>query len=188
MVGNDLEIEIIELFRQDITILLSINQIAKNLGKSYPYIYKKVISFIEQGILNKTTIGSSSLCSINLQSEEAIILLSINEILHKKKVLEKDDKIKATIFKIREIGKEIPIQTSILVDDKIVLVTDNKFYQRALHKEFSGAIILTKIEFQDRVLEDYNPTHTLLYQNEKYYEIMGEIERELKIKNSPIAN
>ena len=42
---------------------------------------------------------------------------------------------------------------------------------------------------EDKVLENYSfiQDHILLYHNEKYYEIMGEIEHELKIKNSPFT-
>lgn len=190
MVGNELEIEIIELFRQDITRFLSIHQISKKLNRTYPYIYKKVLTFIREGIFKTTKIGSSILCSINLQSEEAIILLIINEIHHKKKYFEKNPKLKETISKLKEIGREILIHTALKTKKQTILVVENQLQCKALKKEFTKELILTKEEFQTLVLEDYNEIqdHILLYHNEKYYEIIGEIEQELKIRNSPMKH
>ncbi|MFH1770579.1 MAG: hypothetical protein ABH828_03405 [archaeon] len=189
MIGNDLEIEIIELFRKDITRLLTINQIAKELRKAYPYIHKKVTSFIEKEIFNKFKLGNSTLCSINLQSEEAIVLLTINELKQKKELLKKNKELELKIEKLKEASKEVPIQTVLKVKNKLFIITENQFYKKTLHNEFSTANIMTKQEFQQKILKDYSQIqdHILLYHNEKYYEIMGEIEHELRIKNFPIT-
>ena len=73
-------------------------------------------------------------------------------------------------------------------DIDIIIITENTFYKKALQKEFTKSKVYTKTEFQEQILTNYNSfqTHTLLYHSEKYYEIIGEIESELKIKNSPI--
>ena len=190
MIGNELEIEIIELFRKDITRLLSINKIAKELGKTYPYIYKKLTGFIDEGIFKKTRIGSSILCSINLQNEEAILLLSINEILKKKELLSNNPEIKEQLNKIKELNKKITVHTAIRVENKLIIVTENQVYKKTLEKEFLNCNVLTKQEFKEQAIEDKSiiQDHILLYHKEKYYEIIGEIENELKIKNFPIYN
>lgn len=188
MIGNDLEIEIIELFRQDLTRVLSIRQISKELGRTYPYIHKKVSEFLEDGIFKQIKIGNSILCSINLQSEQAILLLSINEIKKKNELIKQNKTLTKKILKIKTVNSEVPIQTALQVKTQTIIVTENKFYKKALMKEFSNSLILTREEFQETIVCDYSKfqDHTLLYHNERYFELIGAMEEELEIKYSPL--
>ena len=72
--------------------------------------------------------------------------------------------------------------------NQIHVITENQFYKKALEKEFPKAKIILKKDFQKEMLEKYSQLqdHIVLYHNEKYYEIIGEIEQELKIKYAPI--
>ena len=87
MIGNRLEKEILGIFDRDIYSLLSINQISKKLHKAYPYINAKVNELIKEGVLNKSQIGRSYLCSLNLNSEKTIALLSLMGTEKKEKIL-----------------------------------------------------------------------------------------------------
>lgn len=177
MIGNGLETEIIEIFREDITRLLSINQIAKKLGKSYPYIHKKVNEFIDEGIFKTKKIGNSILCTINLQNEEARAFLIINEVLHKKKVLKNNPEIKNKLEEIEELKEKNHIWTVIQNSNHTIIISEEK-------KEFKGFKVLNKEEFQQQVFKDYSliKDHTILYHHEEYYEIIGEIEDKLRNK------
>jgi hypothetical protein len=231
VIGNDLEIEIIELYRKDITRLLSINQIAKELKKTYPYIHKKMTSFLKEGIFSQTKIGNSLLCSINLDNEDAIILLSINESLNKKKTLEKNKNLELLSKKLLENTNEEfmqQFQTIIYSKDRILFVIQDSQRKEALKEELKKKLnkdfgkelktepkkllkskkdksnnskkaynpdnpninFLTRKEFQKEIIKEYSiiKNHTLLYQKEKYYEIINEIKQELRMKNSPLLN
>ena len=87
MIENRLELDIISLYDNNLKSLFSINQISKKLDKKYPYINKKVKQLIKSDILQKINFGRSHLCSINLDSDRAIILLSLNEIRKKERFL-----------------------------------------------------------------------------------------------------
>ncbi len=191
MIGVDLKTEIVGLFAEDITSFLSILQISKKLNKAYPYIHKVVSKFLEEEILKKTTIGNAHLCTINLHNEETIILLSLYELQKKKQLLKTQPTLNEKLKLISEIKKEVPIQTALYSNKKIILVTNNQFYKKTLDRELTkDFVVYTKEEFQEQLLSDSSiiHAHTLLYQYEKYYETVGEIEQELKIKYSLLAN
>lgn len=71
MLGNETYLQVVKLYSKNYVDLLSINEIAKRIGKKYPYVHKKVHEMIESGILNMTQLGRSYLCSINLENEVA---------------------------------------------------------------------------------------------------------------------
>lgn len=75
-----LEQEILGTYDHNPVAVYSINQISKRVGKSYPYINKKVHALIDQGILNRKETGRSHLCSINFSNKHAIMLLALNEL------------------------------------------------------------------------------------------------------------
>jgi hypothetical protein len=78
LIGNELEQSIIGLYAKDLSAGFTILQIAKLLGKAYPYINRKVNDFITEGIFTKTVVGKSHLCRIDPHNPKAIVLLTIH--------------------------------------------------------------------------------------------------------------
>ncbi|MBN2053007.1 hypothetical protein JW756_05880 [Candidatus Woesearchaeota archaeon] len=195
MIGNELEQEIISLYSKDISSLYSINQIASKLGKKYPYINKKVSFLIEQKIFKKTVIGRSYLCSLNLESEEAVYLLILNEIRKKESELAKDKGLQSVLEYINKIRKTASIRMVLKNRNNIIFVLDGKDDQEQFEKavvkqamQDYDVKIMTKEIFLKELLEskELQEKHIILYGYEKYYEYLREIEDELKLRYSKL--
>ncbi|MBU0666194.1 MAG: hypothetical protein ABIC91_02570 [Nanoarchaeota archaeon] len=190
MIGRNIDTEIISIFAENITEFLSILQIAKKLNKPYSYIHKKINEFLKLEILKKIVLGRAHLCTINLQSEDAVLLLSMYELEKKKSLLKKNNSLEKKMASLNKIKTEALMLTAIYHENKILILTNNQPDKKKLHNKIKKLLgnfeVFTKEEFQQELIKKptllYN--HTLLYQYEKYYEIVGEIEQELKIRNS----
>lgn len=68
--------EIIRVFYCDPTRVCTINEISKLLSKPYGTTYNYVQSMIKSKILKSSIKGKSTLCSLNLESQKAVELLS----------------------------------------------------------------------------------------------------------------
>ncbi len=188
MIGNKLELRIIELYNRDITLLLSINQIAKKLNKAYPHINTKVNEFIKEGIFNKVQVGRSYLCSINLENPKAVALLMLNDAINKESFLKKQ----STKFseELNKISKEFKIYTIFISNSKIYIILDHIHDKEAIKiishelKKFD-LIFLSKHEFQTHIIHDKSLLDkTILYSSQKYYELLNEIKTQLSyLKN-----
>lgn len=183
MIGNKLELKIIEIFNRDITLFLSINQIAKKLNKAYPHINTKVNEFIKEGIFNKVQIGRSYLCSINLESTKAVALLMLNDAIKKESFLKKQTTKFAEELNI--IAREFRVYTIFLSRNKIYFVLDHihdkeaiKITSKELRK--SDLVFLSKSEFHSQIIHDKSLLNkTILYSSQKYYELLNEIKAQL---------
>jgi len=190
VIGRNIDTEIISIFAENITEFLSILQIAKKLNKPYSYIHKKINEFLKLEILKKIVLGRAHLCTINLQSEDAVLLLSMYELEKKKSLLKKNNSLEKKMASLNKIKTEALMLTAIYHENKILILTNNQPDKKKLHNKIKKLLgnfeVFTKEEFQQELIKKptllYN--HTLLYQYEKYYEIVGEIEQELKIRNS----
>ena len=183
MIGNKLELRIIEIFNRDITLFLSINQIAKKLNKAYPHINTKVNEFIKEGIFNKVQVGRSYLCSINLDNTKAVALLMLNDAIKKEFFLNKQSPKFAE--ELSKITKEFRIYTIFLSKKKIYFVLDHIHDKEAIKiisKELKrlDLMFLSKSQFQEQIIHDKNLLDkTILYSSQKYYELLNEIKAQL---------
>jgi DNA-binding Lrp family transcriptional regulator len=188
--GNKLEKEILSIFNRDISSFLSINQISKRLKKSYPYINIKVNQLIEEGVLNKASVGKSYQCSINLNNEKAVALLSLNEVEKKEIVLKKlnnYDQLETAIYKLR---KEFKIYSLLLSKNTLIFILDYLHDKEAIigmAPEITkyDLLFFDKVGFQQYVLKNSNILVDLiiLYSFEKYFEFINDIKDQLTIKN-----
>jgi predicted nucleotidyltransferase len=72
------ELEIIDLFRKDLFRKETIRGLMKSISKSsYPWVFNAVKKFIKERILLSEKKGKSTICSINLDSLEALYYLSL---------------------------------------------------------------------------------------------------------------
>jgi DNA-binding Lrp family transcriptional regulator len=103
MIGNKLEQSIISVFQYNLSKTFSINEISKQLRKSYPTINHKSNFFLKEGILKKIDIGRSYQCFLNLSNDKTKILISTNEVNNKEVFLEKNRDFSITYEKISSI-------------------------------------------------------------------------------------
>jgi hypothetical protein len=195
LVGNALEQDIIGLYAKNIVSSLTINQIAKNLGKKYPYINKKVKFLIKENIFKRTVVGHSHLCSLNLSNDETIYLLILHELRNKKSELSKQRNLRQILEYVKKICQSTSIELAIRKGKKIFLVTDNEPTKTNLEK---GIITkgpanyrfecITKEDFLTKIIDDRGllEDHLILYGYERYYEYMQRIEDTLKIRYSKL--
>jgi DNA-binding Lrp family transcriptional regulator len=187
LAGNRLEKEIIGIFNNEITSVLSINQIAKKLKKAYPHINHKVNELIEEGILKKTVAGRSILCSINIENEKAVLLLSLNEIekreRHSKRLSSE------LLEEISKIRKSFKVYTILIQNKCITFVLDHLYDKEAIKNGFSKIKefelrFFSKDEFLETALKDNSLTsgQVILYSPATYFEFISQIKGELVMR------
>ncbi|MFH1916377.1 MAG: hypothetical protein ABIJ21_03875 [Nanoarchaeota archaeon] len=179
MVGNRLELDIVGLFNDDVGASYSINEIARRLNKKYPYIHKKVTSFLKDGILQETIIGRSHLCSINLENDEAILLLSLNAAKRKSESLKKDARVRQILAHLIDVGEEKGAVAIIQRGENILFIADGK----APFLDLKHVQVLSKDAYQKEVLANpgLQQTTVILYSFERYYSLMKEIQGKLRM-------
>ncbi len=189
MIGNRLEKEILGIFDRDIYSFLSINQVSKKLGKAYPYINAKVNELIKEGVLNKSQIGRSYLCSLNLNSEKTIALLSLMGTEKKEKILGKIKNSKEIIEEISTIRKQFKIHTILLYGKSLIFVLDYIHDKEAIKNLFRhikqfDLSFFDKDGFQNYIMETQGVMQdaVVLYSYEKYFELVNEVKDRMLIQ------
>lgn len=118
------ELETISIFSKDIFLNLTINQISKEIDKSYGFTNKYIRDFLDDGILSKKIVGSAILCSLNFSNEKTLGLLMLNSIEEKMNFLQKNDKkIKNTLQEIQKLPAK---QTIFLSNNQFHIICEDK--------------------------------------------------------------
>ena len=183
MIENKLDLDIISLYDRNLKSLYSINQISKRLNKRYPYINKKVNLLIQSNILQKVTLGRSHLCTLNLDNEETVILLSLNEI--KKKQGFHFKKREALDQLMRSLKDSVSLYCVIALPsqekDRVVFVCNlpDEKEEIAKHAGSFGLDVLayTKRELIAELSSSKNrmfDSHIVLYGYERFFELVNE--------------
>ncbi len=173
------DLDIIGLFLKDISISYSINQIAQELKKPYPFMHQKITALLESGVLKKTIIARSHLCSLDFSNDQTIALIMLAS-FHKKEQ------------HLKNIGKETFKEICSLKDDennRCIFLAGQNIYVLQNHLKFNTQNIKNlKIEhinsdlFQELVLSDkkFIEKTVILHSYEKYFQ---EIEKIIQTKN-----
>lgn len=183
LVENKLEQEIIQLYDNNLVDLFSINQISQKLNKKYPYINKKVSELIERGILKKMVIGRSYLCSLNLDNEKTILLLSLNEI-NKKESLD--------ISEIESFVSSTHLESSILsvlkAGDRFYFIVQDLRDRHLIGRKFPDSVVISKNEFLDMILEDRQifTDHVVIYGYGCFFNLLRCAYPEIRREFSPL--
>lgn len=179
-----LEQQIIALYSDNLVNLFSINQIAKHLQKTYPFINKKVTQLLELRILNKIIIGKSYLCSLNFDNEKTVLLLAMQE-LEKKRALPETGAV-ATF--LNENRLSLSIQLAVKYNGKTLFVVENIKDRREIQRVFPDAEVCDRKEFLDLLLDEPKlfTSHIILYGAERFYELLKIDLPELKRLHSPL--
>lgn len=125
MIKNKLESSIITAFQKNPHSSYSINELSKKLKKAYPYINKKINSFIDDGVINKLVIGHSYQCYLNYASEKTKLVLSLNALYERDELLKKNLALNDLIKKFEELSKYHEIYSAVLIDKKIIVISEN---------------------------------------------------------------
>ena len=127
------EMRIIELFRTGLFKQYTIREIAKNINKkSYSWVFNAVRKLEKFGIINTAKKGYSSICSINLESNLALIYLSfleqdrISEKLPLKNIKVLIDSVPASYFTFILAGSYAEGKQTGKSDLDIVIIAENK--------------------------------------------------------------
>ncbi|PLW79787.1 hypothetical protein C0585_05905 [Candidatus Woesearchaeota archaeon] len=143
------ELETINLFSKDLTLNLTINQISKELNKSYAFTNKYVRDFLDEGILSRKIVGSAILCSLNFSNEKTLGLLMMNSI---------DDKMNF-MKKSNPKMLSLSIQLASTPTLKSLFLLNNKFHIICEDKKLAS-------DYFDSISKTINKNITLLDQNE----------------------
>jgi len=184
MTENKLEQDIIKLYDSNLVSVFSINQISKKLNKKYPYINKKINDLLKHKIMSKIVIGKSHLCGLNFFNDKTHLLLSLNEINKKSKVKQTDA---VTAF-INRSFSDMCIHSVIFFDNTLVFVVDDLKQRRTIEKKFPESIIVDKEELIDLIIENKQlySNHTVIYGNERFFELIKHNLDEIKRCYSPL--
>lgn len=190
LIGNDFEQEIIALF-DSIKIAYTIHQISTKLKKAYPYVNKKVNEFIEEGIFKKLVVGRSYLCSLNLENEKTIVLLTIHEIRKKEDFLKKEKAYNYFLDSLQKLKQIVPIYSIIMQNDVINIVLNSIEDKNLLKKHLAefkdyDFEIYDRKSYQKYLLEHPELLHTriILTGYERYFELLIEVTDRLSVEVS----
>jgi len=75
-----LELKIVDLLAKDVEKRFTINEIAKTLEEFYSFVHRTVNKLSKDGVVIKTKVGKSYLCSLNLENEKTATLIQLSEI------------------------------------------------------------------------------------------------------------
>ncbi len=189
------ELRIIDLFKKDIFAKYSIREIMNKLKNgSYNWTYIAVQKLHKEGIIVFEQIGNTTLCSINLDSEEALLYLALleQEEIKKRKIpnVEKLKKLIPTNYNTLIVGGSYAAGTQNLKSDLDVAVivgkeVDKRPIQNVLKNEGDlmhprlHSYVFTEDEFFEMLVvkeENYGKEifrkHILLSGAESFYRIV----------------
>jgi hypothetical protein len=188
MIGNKLEQSIINAFQEDLSSTHSINHISQLLKKSYPVINKKSNFFLQEGILKKLDIGRSYQCFLNLKSDKARVLMTLNEINRKESFIAKNKNFENVIDELLQIAKKYPIDTILLYKKTLIFVTDatdkkNEIMELSVLTKDYTLLFFTKHRFQEYFIEnkDLQRYHLVFHNADIYLNIIAEVADKLLI-------
>jgi DNA-binding Lrp family transcriptional regulator len=182
MLIGEVDREIIGLFSEDIAAYYSINKIAKKLGKKYPYINKRVSSLLEQAILKKSVLGNTYLCSINFGSDSAVAMLSLVEIDKRNSAATKNERLGKLLEQIRAKKREVNIGCAVISGTRLILVGQDRIVSSdSLSLKGYSYVCASRKDFLKMLCEEgVVKDHVILYGFERYFEMVGEVEKELR--------
>lgn len=183
MLIGEVDREIIELFSEDIAAFYSINQIAKRLGKKYPYINRRVSFLIDQGILRKSVLGNTYLCSVNLGNDTTIAMLSLVEIERRNVAAQKQASLSRLSDEIKGSRGYAGLVCLILSKERVISVYDTKKQAAAGTVKIKGlvGVSIDRQEFLELLCSGgITKDHIILYGFERYFEMVREVEKELR--------
>jgi hypothetical protein len=155
VIVGDVDIEIMQLYSEDPTASYSINRIAQRLGKSYPYVNKRVGLLLEEGVLFKQVVGTTYLCSANLTNDLCIWLLGLVGLQQKLIILEKNSWAGEILATLESEGIADDFVCGVLHGSRLVLVScdggampdavSSKRVEVMTRKEFKRAVVEEKL-------------------------------------------
>lgn len=187
-VPKKLDMEVIALYDSNLADMFSINRIASLLKKAYPMINRHVNGMIQRGILKKTIVGRSHLCTLNLARDETLMLLSYLEISKKERVKKNISELASSL---RELRRRRSIRTAILSGKKVIVVLDNVLEADSIREvlAYDGPIAFVDRSTIKRQLiesKELFRDHVVLFGYELFFDMVQEIKEHLH-KYNPLA-
>ncbi|NOZ81524.1 MAG: winged helix-turn-helix domain-containing protein [DPANN group archaeon] len=188
---NRLDLAILQLFLRNTYLRLSINEIARRLGRQYPNINRKVNELLQEDILLKQVIGRSHLCSLNLDNPRTRLLMGLIELRRLEQ--EQPKEAKALRERVRELRRHHPINFALLKGREIFLCIQRNTPRKGPRSlAADGAWQIRSIPSADmsRHLLEHSlfADHHLIYGFDRYYEFINDHEQELRPELDPLLN
>ncbi|MBN2566461.1 hypothetical protein JXB02_00050 [Candidatus Woesearchaeota archaeon] len=172
MAEGRIERQIAELYGKNPFSLYSINQIATELDRTYPFVNKKVHELAEREVFSFIPVGRSHLCRLNLGSEEAMLLLMRSEIGKRDRLIASRPELAQAVRFLREESGLEPY-TIFLHAERLHIVCPGTVLRRAtgLEKTLESDTILLSPDAFRRLLvsEDLVRDHVILFGFEHFF-------------------
>jgi hypothetical protein len=169
-----IELDIIRLFDTNLRGFYTINAIATELDKAYPFIHRKVHALIEIGVLRSVQVGKSHCCSINLKSRRAILYLTELE-------LEKRPALPAatqTLVKQLEADGTLAIETAVYGNGTVYMIGSGTY---------PGTVTITPEAFKELLLTTpLFKDHVVLYGYERFFTYLAHMQPDLDRVYNPL--
>jgi hypothetical protein len=170
-------LSIIKLFADKPEAELTIHQISKNIKKSYAFTNKYTHGLISEGILRKKVIGNAIVCSLGLDSEQALGLImmdSINRKVQFEKSLKPAQKDELAAY-LNSMDSDIDdIKTIFMENSTIHIVLKSQIVSLSSGKKISGFKInnLSSEQFIKGVLKLDLPKIIVLKNHEVFWSLI----------------
>lgn len=124
------QLAIIDLLSRRRDSALTINQLAKLVGKSYAYTNKYVHELLGRGILTKRDVGSAMLCSLDFSHEESIGHLILLSIRRRLRLLEEGEVTEAAVENLLQDEDRSGIIALYLEGSVLTVISETRVEER----------------------------------------------------------
>ena len=170
-----IELDIVRLFDTNLRGFYTINSIAGQLGKAYPFIHRKVHALIELGVLRSVQVGKSHCCTIDLRNRRAVLYLTELELEKRAKLAEQ---VQAAAKKLEQDGT-LAIETAVYGNGVIYVIGTG---------QYPGTKTITAAEFKELLLTtDLFKHHTVLHGYERFFGYLSSLRADLDRVYNPLV-
>lgn len=189
-----LELQIIDFLARNPEKRFTINEIAKELNRYYSFVNKVVKRLIRERVVIGERVGRAYLCSLNLENEKTLTLLSVAEIEKKENFYRKNKELKLVLEDFVKAVKE-KFKNNLIAailfgswvkgtatkksDIDMLLITKKKFPIEKIAKEIYAkygrevsVVVLTSKELekqkQKEIIKEIIKNHYALYGVENF--------------------
>lgn len=75
-----LALKVVDMLAKNTERGFTINEVAKGTAEHYSFVHRVVNQLASDGVIIKTKVGNSYLCSLNVKNENTLVLIALNEI------------------------------------------------------------------------------------------------------------
>lgn len=170
-----IELDILQLFDNNLRGFYTINAISTKLDKAYPYVHRTVHALIGLGVLRSVPVGKSLCLTVNLRNRRAVLYLTELELAKRSQL----PAAVQTLAKELDAAGTLAIETVVYGDGNAYVVGSGSHPGlTTISSERFKELLLTTSLFSE---------HVVLAGYERFFAYLASIQQELDGKYNPLV-